>query len=126
MMNLVDIPVAVSTLITFIATGGTDAGIEFLKGFTVNGSTKLVELKDELIVEPAVNKALAKYKEDFSNAEAKIELEQRLSSALENHPVFKVSDVNIEGGIKAKVKAEKGSFAAVNNTGEIKITNTFK
>lgn len=125
-MNLVDIPVVVSTLVTFLATGGTDAGVEFIKGFTVNGATKLIELKDELIVDPAVNKALAKYKEDLSNAEAQIELEQRLSSVLESHPVFKMSGINIDGDSKAKVKAEKGSFAVVNNTGDIKIKNTFK
>ena len=76
MMNLVDVPVIVSTLVTFFATGGADASIEFIKGITVNGSTKLVELKDELIVKPAVNKALEAYKADLSNTAAKQEFEQ--------------------------------------------------
>ena len=126
MMNLVDVPVIVSTLVTFFATGGADASIEFIKGITVNGSTKLVELKDELIAQPAVNKALEEYKADLSNTAAKQEFEQQLTTALENHPVFNNSGVNISGGAKVKVTAEKGSFAAVNSTGNINITNTFK
>ena len=126
MMNLVDVPVIVSTLVTFFATGGADASIEFIKGITVNGSTKLVELKDELIVKPAVNKALEAYKADLSNTAAKQEFEQQLTTALENHPVFNNSSVNISGGAEVKITAEKGSFAAVNSTGDINITNTFK
>ena len=125
-MNLVDVPVIVSTLVTFFATGGADASIEFIKGITVNGSTKLVELKDELIVKPAVNKALEAYKADLSNTDAKQEFEQQLTTALENHPVFNNSGVNISGEAEVKVTAEKGSFAAVNSTGDINITNTFK
>lgn len=125
-MNLVDIPVIVSTLVTFFATGGADASVEFIKGITVNGSTKLVELKDELIVQPAVNKALEAYKADLSDTEAKQALEQKLTNALESHPVFNNSGVHIEGDSNAKVSAKKGSFSAVNNTGDINITNTFK
>lgn len=123
-MNLVDIPVVVSTLITFFATGGADASVEFIKGITVNGATKLVELKDELIVEPAVNKALENYQADLSDNQAKLDLEQALTKALESHPTFSNSGIQVQGDIK--VTATKGSVAAVNHNGSTTITNNFK
>lgn len=125
-MNLVDIPVIVSTLVTFFATGSADAGLEFIKGITVNGAVKLNQLKDELIVQPAVNKALEQYKQDLSNVEAKQALETKLTEALESHPVFTESGIHIAGNVNARVSAEKGSVAVVNNTGKIELNNTFK
>ena len=124
MSNLVDIPVVVSTLVAFLATGGADAGIEFFKGITVNGAIKLNQLKDELIVQPAVNQALEQYQQDLSNVEAKQTLEAKLTEALESHPVFGGSGSFIQGNVN--VSAKKGGVAVLNNTGEIKVKNTFK
>jgi hypothetical protein len=124
MKDLIDISTVVSTLVTFVATGGADAGIEALKGITVNGIKKLSDLKDELIVEPAVNKALEQYKADIYDIEAKSELEQQLTTALENHPVFNNSGVNVQGN--ATVSATKGGVAALNLTGDVNLTNNFK
>nr|CAA6815806.1 MAG: Unknown protein [uncultured Thiotrichaceae bacterium] len=119
MPNLVDIPVIVSTLVTFFTMGGTDASIELLKGVTVNGALKLAELKDELIVQPAVNKALEQFQQNPLDVSVKSELEEQLKTALENHPALQQMAVQVQGDIKA----EDGSVAAAVISGNVTITN---
>lgn len=124
MANLIDIPTVVSTLVTYFAMGGSDAALEAIKGITVNATLKLAELKDQLLVKPAVEKAVQDYQHNPLSPSLKQELEAVLLKALEQHPAFQQQTaVQVHGDIKA----EKGSVAtAVINGGSITMTNTFK
>ncbi len=124
MTNLVDIPVVVSTLITFFTLGGGDAAINLIKGITVNGAVKLFDLMEDLTGQPPVNQAVEAYQQNFMDIQLKSQLEEVLQKALEQHPTFQQqTSVQVQGDIKA----EKGSVAAgVISGGEVKITNTFK
>jgi hypothetical protein len=124
MTNLLDIPVVVSTLVTFFTMGASDAAIEALKGFAVNGALKLAELKDELLCKPEVGQAVQQYQQNPLDMSLKAQLEDVLTKAVEQHPAFQQQTaVQVQGDIKA----EKGSVAAaVINGGTITLTNTFK
>ena len=123
MPNLIDIPTIISTLVTFFATGGSDAAIEAIKGITVNGAMKLAELKDELLGKQEVIQAVEEYQQHPLDITFKTQLEDILAQALEQHPaLMQQTAVRVEGDIKA----DKGSVAAgVISGGEIKIDNTF-
>ena len=122
MTNLVGIPEIVSTLVAFFTMGGTDASIELIKGIAVNGTMKLAEIKDELIVQSAVKQALADFQKNPLNIDAKVSLEEQLKSALEKHPSLQQMSVHIKGDIKAK----DGSVSAAIISGNVTTTNHFK
>lgn len=122
MANLVGIPEIVNTLVTFFTMGGTDASIELIKGISVNGAMKLAELKDDLIIEPAVQRALIEFQQNPLNADAKVMLEEQLLTALEKHPLFQQMTAHVEGNIEAT----NGSVSAAIISGNVTTTNHFK
>ena len=122
MPSLVDIPTVVGALVTFFASGGTDAAVEIIKGITVNGALKLAEIKDELMCKPEVIQAVAEYQKT-PDEEFKAQLEAILSKALEQHPAF-YEQTNIQ--VQGDITAEKGSLAAAEIKGStINLNNTF-
>jgi hypothetical protein len=54
MMTLIDIPTVVTALITFFASGSSEAALDVLKGISVNTAFMLSDLKDDLLGKPEV------------------------------------------------------------------------
>ena len=120
MPNLIDIPVVVSTLVTFFTMDGTEAAIEALKGLTVNGVLKLSELKDELLGQSEVKQSLEHFQQNPLDSAAKSGLEGVLQQALEKHSVFQQTTVQVQGDVIAKA----GGVAAAVISGHVTMTNS--
>ncbi|MEE9425673.1 MAG: hypothetical protein V3V18_11975 [Methylococcales bacterium] len=123
MTNLIDIPIVVTTLITFFTSGGSEAVLEAFKGITVNTALMLSDLKDELLGKPEVNTLVQQVEQNPLDINLQQQLREILTQELERHPIFQhQTAVNIEGNVTAK----KGSVAAaVISGGTITNHNTF-
>jgi hypothetical protein len=110
MMNLIDIPTVVTALITFFASGGSEAALDILKGISVNSALILSDLKDELLAKPEVKTLVQQVEQRPQDLKLQQQLGELLTRELEQHPTFQQRTTVKH---KGDVTAEKGSVAAV-------------